>query len=59
MIAAAAVCAAMAGFQNEVETSREAMLQTMHRITNIEQVKCQISLEYERVGVAWLSRIEA
>ena len=38
MIAAAAVCAAMDGFQSEVETSREAMLKTMHRITNIEQV---------------------
>lgn len=44
MIAAAAVCAAMDGFQSEVETSREAMLQTMHQITNIEQVLKNVSI---------------
>jgi hypothetical protein len=38
MIAAGAVCAAMAGFQHEVETTKEEMLRHMHHITNIEQV---------------------
>ena len=38
MIAAGAVCAAMAGFQHDVQTTREEMLEHMHRITNIEQV---------------------
>lgn len=44
MIAAGAICAAMAGFQHEVQTSREQMLELMHKITNIEQV-CQACVE--------------
>ena len=40
MVAAGAICAAMAGFQHEVQTTKDEMLELMHKITNIEQV-CQ------------------
>lgn len=38
MIAAGAVCAAMAGFHHDVPTARQEMLEYMHKITKIEQV---------------------
>jgi hypothetical protein len=38
MVAAGAVCAAMAGFQHEVQTTKQMMLEHMQHITNIEQV---------------------
>lgn len=52
MIAAGAVCAAMAGFQHEVQTTRLEMLGHMHQITNIEQV-CQDFIKKYFVNIVW------
>lgn len=63
MIAAAAICAAMAGFENDGKTSREAMLKVMHDITNIEQEclsSCQDLMEEAlQLKIAGTSELES